>query len=419
MSNQRSADVTALEPLRPYRGGLTCATCQEDMAEFIEGILWNSRVADNHPILLHLLQCAYCTHHFLHLVELLTASDIAALQAAWIIPKEVPQRTDGLLQLWQQQLTFHQRFQDQQGVAISISIIGLIRRQEQDIAEAEAVHRFALDSGFSPPSLLSQCLSYTDLAYIALQRKQGETAVNHLQQALPCAVALRDQENEARIHFLFGQAWEQQERWAAARLAYEEAEKVGTAVGDSTLATRAFQMKQQLVEPVSTFIQRTMKAETKRILSLFDVTWQGDTPIRSEKALAQITMQLAPVLGEKTSWRGHLTRQWANGIAQMDVEIGLNKQDQPHFVSVGMTLSGSDKSPLANMLVDFGDIEGIILETSKTDASGRINFVSQEGERFFNQTASATEVGFYLELRQEVIVASWQIFLDAELVNDS
>lgn len=398
--------------LRPYQGGLSCVACQDQLPQFIELVLQNGRFASDDPIVQHLEQCAHCVHQFLQLVPLLTTEQMTTLQTAWIIQSEELEDLTGFLQLCQLQLGFYKRLQMPQQLAITISLIGLLRRHQRNVKEAMAVHELALEMADSSPSLLSQLLSYTDLAFIALEEgEEGETAVNHLQQALPCAVALRDQANEARIHYLFGQAWALQERWAAARLAFEEAERVGTAVGYTTLVSTARKAKEQSTTRTPLLVEQTMASITEQVLSLFNVTWIRGKMMRSEEAFAHGTLKLASVLGKETKqWVGLSEEMWQQNQVLVSAQMEITKESELHM-KVAITVTSSNTNPVENVKIKFCDVYGVVMETGMTNAKGQIIFTSNEAERFTQYGESALEVGFCLKIGQGREVAGWQILL--------
>jgi hypothetical protein len=141
--------------------------------------------------------------------------------------------------------------------------MGIIHRQLNDLEEARLVHALVLRTAAEGHDLFSRMISNADLGYIALSGKQTAEALKHLRRALQSAKQLTDDENEARIHMLLGQAWEQQHDWAGAQSEYWIANESALAANHVALAKIAQQKEQKM----------TIRLVVNRLLDGFYVKW--------------------------------------------------------------------------------------------------------------------------------------------------
>jgi hypothetical protein len=230
-----------------FRGGIDCEKCRAALAGFVANVLEQGGVPAESPILRHLEGCPRCSQTAIHLIDLVTASQVMDLQESLLDPSWAPESLTGLLCLWQMHLAACNRLADLRGCAVGLSVIGMIRRQLGDLEEAASVHRMALAVAEEGHDLLSSLISHADLGAIALRNNQPAEGLDHLTRARQYATRLGDWKSEARILLLSGDAWKMERNLEEARGKYAEA--VGL-LGDSAdrSATVTAQSLSEMVE---------------------------------------------------------------------------------------------------------------------------------------------------------------------------
>ena len=215
--------ATESRPVRALKGGITCDQCKGGLASFIEEVLEEGRIPKGSLIPVHLEGCPLCSQTYIHLIDLMTAPQVKALQDSLLDPSLSAGSLEGLLQLWQMQLGACNRVEDLKGTAVGLSVIGMIRRQLRDIEEARLVHELALQTAEEGHDPLSRAISHADLGYIALRNDRAREALDHLTRAYQYAARLEDGESQARILVLLGDAWRMRRNLEEARRKYEGA----------------------------------------------------------------------------------------------------------------------------------------------------------------------------------------------------
>lgn len=148
----------------------------------------------------HLAACQSCAHSFQQQVLLETSSQVRVLQAHpdGTSPAFPARELEGLLALWQAALEASLRLEDDWSAATALSVVGMLRREQGDAAEARLVHELALKTAARTNNLFSQMLSQTDLGVLAFKQQNTYAALEHLTAAGRCAAFLADREAEAR-----------------------------------------------------------------------------------------------------------------------------------------------------------------------------------------------------------------------------
>lgn len=245
MNNSRTVKTLNPRAEKPFKGGLDCGQCQAELTDFIEIVLAKGSSPEDSPILLHLEGCPRCSQTYIYLIDLITAPQVKALQETPIDPGRSPDNLAGLLSLWQRQLAAGNRLEDLRGAAVGLSVIGMIRRQLDEMEEARLVHELALRTGQESGDLLSRAMSHADLGYLALARSQTKDAFDHLEAAGQYMDQLMDQEGKARVHFLLGEVGEQERDWARAQREYKAARAAATASNYALIADVVRQREQK------------------------------------------------------------------------------------------------------------------------------------------------------------------------------
>jgi hypothetical protein len=100
--------------------------------------------------------------------------------------------------LWQAALDASMRLEDDWSTATALSVIGMLRRTQGDVAEARLVHELALQTAARAENVFSQLLSQMDLGVLAFRQQDTYTALAHFASAGRCAALLADRPAEAR-----------------------------------------------------------------------------------------------------------------------------------------------------------------------------------------------------------------------------
>lgn len=225
----------------------TCSECRSGISDYIQRALAGLPVAEE-LIPLHLTNCPDCSWLYIEVLDLMTATQTQQLMDSWIDPQiALPASIlSALLSLYQLQLGAAERVHQRKASAHSLSFIGIIYRQLNDLAEARLVHELTLRTTEVGDNPFSAMLSHADLGYIALSEQCTAEALWYFQSALQSAKQLTDDETEARIHILLGQAWAQQHDWASAQSEFKIASEMAQAANYSTLAEVARKQEQKV-----------------------------------------------------------------------------------------------------------------------------------------------------------------------------
>lgn len=199
MNDPFTSDLFGPNTMKPDQGRLTCDQCRAGLADFIMAVLNGGDLPADTPIPLHLDRCPGCSQAYIHLLDLTTAPQVNALQKALLEPAQAPTHLPGLLLLWQQHLAACNRLEDLRGAAVALSVVGMIRRQQGDQAEAKVVHELALRTAKDSHDLLSRLMSHADLGVMALADERLEEAIEHLEAAVQTAKDLGDQASRTRL----------------------------------------------------------------------------------------------------------------------------------------------------------------------------------------------------------------------------
>jgi hypothetical protein len=147
----------------------------------------------------HLANCPACAHAFQQRVLLETAPLLRALQAHPEAPALSEYELAGMLALWQVALDAGLHLADDWSAATALSVIGMLRREQGDAAEARLVHGLALKSASQTGNVFSQMISQADLGVLDLREHNTYAALEHLTAAGRSAAALQEREVEARV----------------------------------------------------------------------------------------------------------------------------------------------------------------------------------------------------------------------------
>lgn len=210
MNDTLTSDAFDPNARNPYKGDLTCNQCQASLADFIEEVLNTGELPANSPIPMHVESCPVCSQSYIHLLDLTTAPQVKTLQEALFEPAQPSADLAGLLALWQQHLAACNRLEDLRGAAVALSVIGMIRRQMGDEAEARLVHELALRTAEDSHELLSRLMSHADLGAMAKADRHPKDAVHHLEAAIRAAKQLGDQDSRTSLQSLLDQVSIQQ-----------------------------------------------------------------------------------------------------------------------------------------------------------------------------------------------------------------
>jgi len=222
MKNSFALKTLKSRPSKPFKGGLACEECRPGLADFVKEVLEEGKKPEGSPTSLHLEGCPRCSQTYIHLIDLMTAPQVKALQDSLLDPSLSPDNLEELLRLWLMQLAACNRLENLKGAAVGLSVIGMIRRQLRDVGEARLVHELALRTAEEGHALPSKTMSYTDLGYIALRNDRAVEAVDLFTRAQQCAARLTDRETEDRILVLLEQA---RHKVAATKSFWEEIEE--------------------------------------------------------------------------------------------------------------------------------------------------------------------------------------------------
>jgi hypothetical protein len=172
-----------------------------------------------------------------------------------------------------------------------------------------------------------------------------------------------------------------------------------------------------LIEPVQP--DHSPTAVSDRILALFNFEWVGEAIHTVGAALTIAPLQPVLVLGpeDEKPWRGQLEYTWRELHMILEVEIRLEAATRPRSLAVWIKIQDQAAQPVSQMLVDFGDIQGTVMETGTTDIQGRISFSSDQGERFVLESEAQVRIGFCLELTQHDQKARWSILISGDVLD--
>ena len=131
----------------------------------------------------HLERCLDCARVYVELLEDTTHSQVSALQAALTEPGRAPRRLNGLLALWRFAAGLYNLLGDRNGAAYSVSVSGMIRRQQGNLDEAAWNHELALRTAERKGSARIKLLSCADLEYIARRRGDEREARRQFSRA--------------------------------------------------------------------------------------------------------------------------------------------------------------------------------------------------------------------------------------------
>ena len=201
-----------------------CQRCRQELDSFVEGVLHSGEIPERGAIPSHLESCLSCSQAYIHLLDLVTAAEVRVMQDSLLDPSVTPDRLRPVLKLWQLELDLCNQMGDLRGIAVGLSVVGMVDRQLGDLEEAKRVHELALQMGQEASVLQSKMLSHADLGYIALVDDQTEEALAHLTAAHRAAIRLTDTECQARMLVLLGDVWRARQIPEKALRSYRQAQ---------------------------------------------------------------------------------------------------------------------------------------------------------------------------------------------------
>lgn len=156
------------------------------------------------------------------------------------------------------------------------------------------------------------------------------------------------------------------------------------------------------------------KQKTLKPMRVFNFEWVGEAIQKIGEALTVGQLQLVPLMGDVklTPWKGDLSLEWNELQVTIRTEMGLGSENQVHDIAVSVEIRHQAKPQVEQVLVDFCDVDGKVMETKHTDDKGQTDFSSKEGERF---KTSKNEIGFSLELVRGAKTVSWQIVVEPDM----
>ena len=109
------------------------------LAKFIRHTLGRDVAPESGPIDEMLSTCPLCSRQYLHLVDLMTATQIDALDASGLDASLTPGCTEGLLAIYQLYIGAAQRLGDPHALVLGLGIMGRVRLRMNEIEEAQRV----------------------------------------------------------------------------------------------------------------------------------------------------------------------------------------------------------------------------------------------------------------------------------------
>ncbi len=145
-------------------GRISCVECRDEMELFIERVLSDPECAGRSRLREHLEMCAACSELYVQVLNLVSGPMIRPLLGQPRIAR--PEQLLGLCHLYRLQVGACNRWDDLNGLAVGLAVLGTIRRHEGDTSEAHRIQELALVRGRQSQNALSQAVSCLELGLL-------------------------------------------------------------------------------------------------------------------------------------------------------------------------------------------------------------------------------------------------------------